>query len=162
MTIVSNTSPITNLAAIERLDLLEKLYGRVLVPQAVMAELGAMGANQTSFEQIKNLEWIETGEVSNRPLVASLRLELDKGEAESIALALEVKSGLLLMDERRGRRTANRFGLRVIGLLGVLMDAKNKGVAEEIKPILDALINKAGFWISGRLYTLVIETAGEG
>ena len=161
MIIVSNTSPITNLAAIERLDLLEKLYGHVLVPEAVMAEMGASGADAGEFMLISRLHWIETREVSNRPVVSSLLLELDLGEAEAIALAMEAKADLLLMDERRGRKAASHLGLQVLGLLGVLMDAKHRGFADEIKPILDALILKAGFWINKQLYSLVIETAGE-
>ena len=65
------------------------------------------------------------------------------------------------MDERKGRNVALRFGLKFIGLLGVLMEAKNKGLIQEVKPLLDALISKAGFWISPQLYNRVLESAGE-
>jgi len=87
--------------------------------------------------------------------------ELDPGEAEAIALAKELKADLLLMDERRGRRVASRLGLRFVGLLGILVEAKHKGLIKAVKPILDSLITKAGFWLGNRLYTRILETVGE-
>lgn len=78
--------------------MLEKLYGHVLIPEAVIAELGAVGANADEFKLIQGIHWIETRAVSNRPLISSLTLELDIGEAEAIALAMETKSDLLLID----------------------------------------------------------------
>ncbi len=161
MIIVSNTSPVMNLAAIGRLDLLEHLYGNVLIPEAVFAELAAIDTGKFEFPSIQGLPWIETASVSDRSLVSSLMLELDFGEAEAIALAIEMKAGLLLIDERLGRKTASRLGLRFIGLLGVLVDAKRQGLISELKPVIDTLISKAGFWISGQLYSHVLKTAGE-
>lgn len=161
MIIVSNTSPIMNLAAIGRLDILEKLYTRVLVPEAVFSELKAIDADDNPSLLIKSFPFVEPMAASDRPLVSSLALELHIGEAEAIALAIETKAELLLMDERIGRKKASSLGLQVMGLLGVLMAAKQHGVINNIKPVLDALVSKAGFWIGGPLYTFVLETAGE-
>lgn len=80
--------------------------------------------------------------------------ELDKGEAEAIALALELGADQVLIDERRGRRIAARLNLRYTGILGILVEAKNRGLISEVKPLLDALIDRAGFGLL-HLYTAV-------
>jgi predicted nucleic acid-binding protein len=90
-----------------------------------------------------------------------MEIELDRGEAEAIALAAELSADLLLLDERRARRIASRLGLRYIGVLGVLLDAKNRGDLTAVKPVLEALITQAGFWVSTDLYARVIEASGE-
>ncbi len=90
-----------------------------------------------------------------------LRLELGEGEAEAIALALESQADLVLLDERRGRQRAVRLGLRVTGVLGVLVEAKCQHLLAAVRPVLDALRHDAGFWISDDLYRRVLDLAGE-
>ena len=82
-------------------------------------------------------------------------------EAEVLALAVEVPADLVLFDERIARRVAARFGLRFVGLLGVLVEAKTKGLVLQILPILDQLLSQAGFWIAPQLYADVLHAAGE-
>jgi predicted nucleic acid-binding protein len=159
--VVSNASPLINLAAIGRLDLLHQLYGRIVIPRAVYREIVVDGTGQSGSDQVKTLEWIETRWVVDRVLVASLCLEVDEGEAESIVLASELEADLLLLDERRGRLVASRLGLRFVGLLGVLVEAKHRGLIPGVQPVLDDLIQKAGFWISRELYDRVLQAAGE-
>jgi hypothetical protein len=159
--VVSNTSPITNLAAVGQLEVLRQLYDKVLIPQAVYGELTFGGAVQPGGREVQTLQWIETRQVTDRVLVAALQVELDPGEAEAIALAVELKADLLLLDERRGRAVASRLGLRFVGLLGVLIEGKHKGYIPAVKPILDDLVMKAGFWVSQRLYARVVQAAGE-
>ena len=77
---------------------------------------------------------------------------LDPGEAEAIILAEEINADLLIIDEKAGRKIANQLGLPVIGLLGILIQLKRKSVIEEVKPLLDQLIDEAGFRVSGSLY----------
>jgi predicted nucleic acid-binding protein len=113
MIVVSNTSPLTNLAAIGHFDLLHQ------------------------------------------------QGDLDRGEAETIARALELDSDLVLMDEEEGRHTARRFGLRVIGVVGVLLDAKSDGVIEAVRPYLDALRQTAGFYLGDAVYGHALSLAGE-
>jgi hypothetical protein len=100
--VVSNTSPLTNLAAIGQLDLLRQIHQRVIIAEAVFRELTADGGIYPGAV-VQSLGWIETQPVANRLLVTALRLELDEGEAETIALAQELAADLVLMDERRGR-----------------------------------------------------------
>jgi predicted nucleic acid-binding protein len=86
---------------------------------------------------------------------------LDRGEAEAIALALELNADLLLIDERKGRVAASQLGIRVVGILGMLVEAKQRGFVSAIKPIVDDLIRQAGFWIRNDLYNRVLQSVNE-
>ena len=132
MIVVSNTSPITNLAAIGQLEMLRQLYAKVLIPQAVYGELTFGGVIQPGGREAQTLPWIETKQVTDWVLVTALQMELDPGEAEAIALAVELKAYLLLLDERRGRVVASRLGLHFVGLLGVLSEAKQQGCTDPV------------------------------
>lgn len=160
MIVVSNTSPIINLATIRKLDLLRQLYGQVAIPLAVYNEVIG-GAEQLGDSRVAMLDWLETRQATNEAVVAALKLELHEGEAEAIALAIELKADLLLMDERKGRGIASRLGLKPVGLLGVLVEAKYRGLVVSVRPIMDDLIEKAGFWISQPLYKRVLQAVNE-
>ena len=161
MKVVSNTSPIINLACIGQLNLLHQLYGEVIIPGAVYEEITVTGAGEPGSSEVQDKEWIVLHPLVNRPLVDALRLEIDPGEAEAIACAIELRADWLLLDERLGRRVAGRLGVRYIGLLGVLIEAKRNGLIAAVKPALDDLISKAGFWIKKELYNRVLEAVGE-
>ena len=161
MIVVSNTSPIINLAAIGRLDILRQLYGSIVIPESVYHEIAVTGSGEAGSWEVQALGWIETKKATNRLHAAALQIELDKGEAESIALALELRADLILLDERRGRTVTSRLGLKSVGILGCLIEAKRKGLISSIKPILEDLIAKAGFWVTENLYNRVLQTAGE-
>ena len=161
MIVVSNTSPIINLAAVGHLGLLLQLYRQIRIPEAVYKEIVIAGAGQPGADEVHTADWIKMGKVTNESFVRLLEIELDAGEAEALALALELKADLVLLDERRARRIASRLNLRHIGLLGVLIEGKRRRHLESVKPVLDALISAAGFWVSSGLYDRVIEVAGE-
>lgn len=160
MIVIINSSPLINLAAIRRLDLLRQLYSRILIPQAVYDEMSIRGAGQPGAVEVRTLNWIEVKQVTNRALVTALQSDLDEGEAETIALGMEAGASLLLLDERRARAIATRLGLTFIGLLGVLVEAKHRGNIIAVKPLLDELIT-TGFWIGEQLYGRVLQTVGE-
>lgn len=88
-------------------------------------------------------------------------LELDPGESEAIALSVETKAELLLIDERKGRDVARQMGVDSIGLLGVLIEAKGRDVIQNVKPVLESLKRDAGFWISEELFDRVLREVGE-
>jgi len=119
------------------------------------------GSGQSGVEDIKSAAWIETVAVSNNEFVLALQRELDDGESEAIALALEKKADLLLMDERLGREVAQYFGIRCVGMLGILTEAKHRGEIEAVKPILDLLRGRAAYRISDELYQRVLHEVGE-
>ena len=159
MTVVSNTSPLIALSAIGRIDILHTLYDIISIPEAVFDEITR--DDLPGCEEVNSLNWIRRNAVENKDEVASLTLEIDHGEAEAIALAHELKADLLLIDERKGKLVADRLSLRNIGVLGVLIEAKQKGQIETVRPLLDDLIIKAGFWFDKNTYNLVLRKTGE-
>jgi predicted nucleic acid-binding protein len=159
--VVSDTSPILNLARIGRLDLLRLLYQQVLIPVAVHDELlAAMRPLPTPID-FASLPWLTIARPSDRHHVERLSEDLDIGEAEAIVLAIEWHAPLLLVDERRGRRIATEAGLAVTGLLGVVAHAKRAGLIDAAKPVIDDLIGNARFWISPALYREMLERLDE-
>ena len=161
MSIVSNASPLINLARIGRLDLLRQLYGEILIPEAVWHEVVVEGAGRPGADEVRTASWLKKQSVANTQLVRALRQELDAGEAEAIALALEIQAERVLMDERLGRETARHLGLRYTGLIGVLIEAKHRGLIDEVGPQLTALRTLAGFRVSDALYVRVLQGEGE-
>lgn len=158
--VVSDSSVIINLAWIGQLHLLQSLYAPVLIPNAVWQEIVVSGIGQPGSLEVQQAEWIQRRDVSNLMLLLSLRRDLDRGEAEAIVLAIEEKT-LLLIDERRGRAIAEYFGIPILGLVGVLVRAKQKGLLTEIRPLLDRLRTDVGFFISDTLYERVCEDVDE-
>jgi uncharacterized protein len=161
MIVVSNTSPLTNLAAIGQFDLLQRLYTRLNISDGVMAELSARGRHWPGHDHVANADWIQRHSVQNRTLVTALRRDLGVGESESIALALELGADLILLDEKEGRHTAQRLGLRVIGVVGILLEAKTQGAIDKVGPSLDALRQTAGFYLSEQLYQSILALTNE-
>jgi predicted nucleic acid-binding protein len=152
--VVSDSSPILNLAAVGELHLLRNLYGEVVIPAAVQRELARNAI-------LPDLSWIRVVAAQNQTGVTALRDKLDPGEAEAIVVAAELHAGLLLIDERRGRRIAIEFGLQVTGLLGVLAEAKARNLIPRCQQILDDMIRIAGFWIGDELRSQYLRSLGE-
>ena len=113
MIVVSDTSPILNLARIGRLELLPLLYHQVLIPPTVYAELTRSKVDLPPAIDLASAPWLIIAAAKDQNRVQELREELDPGEAEAIVLAIERRADLLLVDERRGRRTATAAGLTV-------------------------------------------------
>lgn len=157
---MSNTSPLTNLAATFQFELLRQLYGELVIAEGVWAELNASGRTWPGRDEVAAAGWVERQTVGNTALVEALRRDLDLGEAETIALALEVNADLVLMDEREGRRAAQRLGLKPLGVVGVLLDAKRQGFLPAVRPAFDAL-RTAGFYLGQPVYRQGLELAGE-
>jgi uncharacterized protein len=159
--VVSDTSPILNLARINRLQLLASLYREIVIPSAVYEELAASTGDLAATADFASSPWIVVATVQDQERVKQLRKILDYGEAEAVILAIERKADLFLVDERCARRTASSEGLAVRGLLGVIGHAKRAGLIDAAKPLLDELIHVARFWIGPALYAEALAAFGE-
>jgi len=159
--VVSDTSPILNLARIGRLELLALLYRHVIIPSAVYDELIRSKGDLPPSVDLASQQWMTVAAANDRNRVGELLEYLDPGEAEAIVLASELGANLLLVDERRGRRVASAAGLPIMGLLGVIAAAKRTGLVQLAKPLLDELIDSAHFWIGPDLYAEVLSELGE-
>jgi hypothetical protein len=163
MAVVSDTSPILALSAIGQLDLLKEQFGKVLIPEAVQTEL----KTDTDFRGTKDIRqalkqgWLKVQPVENTHLAQVLAMELDYGEAESIALALETQSRIILLDEHEGRAKARALGLQPIGVLGILLRAKKDGRIDSLKQTIESLQSEVGFFIAEDLVHDILKRAGE-
>ncbi|MCA2552310.1 MAG: DUF3368 domain-containing protein, partial [Microcystis sp. M04BS1] len=140
---------------------LESIYQTVIIPDVVARELAA--ASNPLIPAILQVGWIQPQPLTNSELVNQLQQErgLDAGEANAIALALELQADDLLIDERLGRQEALRLGLSIIGILGILLVAKQRSLIPQVQPVMDTLISQAGFRVSSQLYQRVLALAEE-
>ena len=129
MIVVSDTSPLNYLILIGEEELLPKLFGHVIIPNAVFDELQAAGASAKVREWANDLpEWIE---IKQTALSADKSLDiLDAGEIEAILLAQELSADLLLIDDKLARQAAINLGLAITGTLGILDKASNSGLID--------------------------------
>ncbi len=161
MLIVSDTSPIINLATIGHLWLLPKIYEQIIIPQSVYDEIVIVGTGEPGADEVRLASWIEVRLCRPSVLWNQLQLELDAGEAEALALAVELQADRVLIDERRGRQKAIELSLKPLGVLGILLRAKQDNHIVQVKPLLDRLIDEADFFVHPRLYQDVLKLANE-
>jgi uncharacterized protein len=156
---VCDTSPLLYLHQVNQLKLLPDLYGSVLIPPAVQAELRKGAELGAAVPDIESLPWLEVRPVPDVTLLPTI-MDLGAGEAEAIALALFYPGTLLILDDDLGRRIARLNSLRFTGTLGVLIKAKQEGVVSRIAPILEKL-QQTTMWLSNELIRIVLSEAGE-
>ena len=154
---VVDTGPLIILYQIGALDLLRELYGEVLIPEAVRDEL----LRGPSGQAILSRTWVKVRGVMDRSVLEVLRAFLDDGEAEAIQLAREVGATVIIIDERKGRRIARSLGLKVRGTLGILLELKEKGLVEAVRPFISRMLGK-GYYLDEKLIEEVLKAAGEG
>ena len=159
--IISNTTPIINFAEIGRMDLLAALFGNLVIPPAVKAELVAKAGLFPYAAAVSEWPMISPMDPANKLLVKELANRVHPGEAECLALAMEHPGSLLLLDDLAARELAASNGLLHVGTLGCLTEAKQRGLITQIKPLLQDLRHKARFWISERLEAKILRDAGE-
>jgi predicted nucleic acid-binding protein len=163
MLVASDTSPISNLAIIGRLDLLRTQFGEIWIPSAVQSELEHLShpLARKEIHQSQHDGWIKPKPLRDDKVARLLAADLDRGEAEAIALALELPADLILLDERDGRSAAERAGLQVTGVLGVLLRAKKQGQIVLVKPEIEKLRAQARFFLSAPLTEKALAIADE-
>ncbi|WNZ23999.1 DUF3368 domain-containing protein [Leptolyngbya sp. NK1-12] len=160
MIIISNTTPLSELAKINHLDLLQALFRKILIPPAVYSELTT--GNHPATTAIPVADWIEVRPVTNFQRVEQLLQTpgLDQGECAAIALAEELTADRLLIDEQAGRQLAFQLGIPVTGTIGILLVAKQANVISAVRPLVDAMIGQ-GKWISPAFYQQILQLADE-
>lgn len=153
MIVVSDTSPLTALLTIGEADLLPKLFVEVVIPEGVRIELLRSHSSLPA--------WIRAEAVTNVGEARRLGEIVDAGEAEAIELAKELRADRLLIDERKGRRLAVQEGVPVIGLVGVLLLAKQLKLIASARTLLDRLQDEAGIYLSEDVKNRALQSVGE-
>jgi predicted nucleic acid-binding protein len=156
---ISNTSPLLYLHIVGQLGLLSQLYGHVLIPPAVQAELKAGAQRGVNVPPVEALPWMRITPLASETLVP-LATDLGRGEAEVISLGLERPNSRLILDDTLARRIAQLNRLQITGTMGVILKAKQRELLDTVKPVVLALRN-AGLWLSDSLVAQVLRQAGE-
>ena len=155
--IVSNTTPLINFYSIQRLDILEKLFQRIIIPEAVANEIREKEKRFKGVSEILNSNFIEVQEIKNYTFANNLKVDVDDGEAEAIVLSKELKIKLILLDELSARSLCKYHELDALGSIGCLVLAKDKEIISSIKPFLDGFKEKGNFWINDSLYDSILK-----
>lgn len=158
--VVVNATPLIALSLIGKLDLLQRLYGEVLVPPAVKSEVLAGGQHGVGIAEVRAATWLRVVSLRDPRRAELLLTDLDRGEAEVIALAQEQDADLVIIDERLARRHARRVGLELTGTLGVLLKAKAVGLVPSVAPLIDTL-RLGGIRLSDAIVAEALRIAGE-
>lgn len=162
MRAVTNSSVLIALSTIGQLSLLQQRFpDGVLLPQAVWTEVVETGEGQPGAQDVALASWLTVCQVTNQTLISLLRIELDEGEAEAIALFSENPVDAILLDEKNARRVARQMGLPALGTVGILIWAKQNGLIVSLKEQLDALQNQGKFRLSQLLYQEALSRVGE-
>ena len=163
MIVISDTTPIISLLKANHLDLLQRLYGNVLIPKAVYRELTENPTYSEEAKAIKTLDFLKMVPIENVKSVNVLRsvTGLDAGESEALIMYDEQNADLLLMDEHKGRRVAKQLNVRYIGTAGILMLAYDKGLIQssDVKLCLDMMLD-SGIRLDEKLCNIVLEHVG--
>ena len=154
--VLSNTTPLIALADLNQLDLLHKLYDIVVIPQAVMDEI----TSEPARSRVSGCDWILIEDIGDPSQRNGFTARLHAGEVDTIVLAGEQEADLVIMDDAEAKKTAKDKGLNVIGTMGVLVRAKQKGFLDKVEPVMNSLIQD-GLYISDSVRDLVLELAGE-
>lgn len=161
MIVVADTSPVTALLHIKQVSMLTRLYGQVFIPSTVAAELKTLISFGYDLSFLKEDDNYIVRKASDNEFIEKLSLHLDTGEAEAIALAKELHADLLLIDEKLGKQYAEAEHINCKDVVGILIQAKLKGLLPQVKPLLGDLINNLKFRLSDKIYRLALEKAGE-
>ena len=158
--IVADTGPLIALARLNRLELLTALFSKIHIPSAVLLEATVKG-EYAEIEPIRSfaMQHARVDKAIDNALNRRLLSTLDAGEAQALVLARELQCGVL-MDEKRGRLVARRHGIPVVGVLGLLLQAKREGYLGELKSMLLQL-QDSDYRLSEELVERVLELAGE-
>jgi len=162
MIIIADAGPLIGFARIDKLDIIRQLYNTVFIPQKVFDEITVAG-NKPGAKTISKAVtsgWIKIVKVKQKKLSDKLKELVDLGEAEAIQLFLEQNADFLLIDDKKGRNVARKFGVKIIGTGGILLKAKKEGILNQVTFTLKDL-SRVGYRISPVLCKKILELAEE-
>ncbi|HET9225315.1 MAG TPA: DUF3368 domain-containing protein [Thermoanaerobaculia bacterium] len=157
---VVDTSPLIFLAKLDRLDILSRSADQIVAPPAVLQEIEEYPDAASERIDDATKTWLSVKPVTDRRLVDVLMADLDAGESEVIALALELEAERIVLDDLDARRLAQRLGVAPVGTLGLLLAAKLRGEIQSLRAEIDRL-RQAGFRVSPALSQAILREAGE-
>ena len=158
--VIVNSTPLIALSHVKQLDLLQKLYGEVVIPRAVYDEISAKPDSLCKKAVDDSLQWIHIENIQNQMAKNMYKTQLHEGEVEVMVRALESGADLVIIDDASAKKHAKYLGLTVTGTLGVLLKAKEAGYINEIKPILEELVEK-NIYLSESIIKKCLKSAGE-
>ncbi len=157
---ISDTSAIRALHHLNLMSVLERLFGSVVVPTLVANEL-ARPRPRLSLIDLSRFGWIRVTDPHDQSTIVRLESSLDRAEAAAIALAVELRADLLLIDEQANRRAAAALGVPTTWVLGVLVRAKARGLIADLTECDHRLRSELGFHISDAVLEEARRLAGE-
>jgi len=155
--VISNATPIISLCSVGYESVLNELFHHIFIPRAVDMELRSLDKPGSRFSDLK---WVEVVSVQNEQVIVFLRKDIDKGEAETIALAKQMNADVIIIDENAGYQIARHFGLPVVRTLSILKVAKDKKIISKIRPIVEQMV-KRGRWYSKNVIDKFLGDVGE-
>ncbi len=145
--IIADSSCLIGLSRIGKLEVLHKLFGKIIIPEAVYHEVVVRGEGRKGAEEVKNARWIEQQKIENKLAVKAFKVNLGKGEAEAITLAFECNADFIILDDLKARQMAEELALKVIGTVAVLKKAEEKGIIENFADVMDDLRNEGFYFL---------------
>ena len=158
--VVVNTTPLIALSHVGHLDILKKLYGEIIIPEAVYNELSVKAESICKKAVESSLDWIRVVKIQNQMAKTMYKTQLHDGEVEVMILAKEVVADVVIIDDANAKKHAKYLGLPVTGTVGVLIKAKQEGYINELRSILQRMV-ESGIYLSQSLIELCLKQAGE-
>ena len=161
MIVISDTSCLFYLVRLQCVEILPAMFGEIIVPPKVAAELAAGSTRYPQIHAVINADWFQIRTLRDDLSPSTFPPDIDPGEAEAIKLALEMDADQLLMDDLAGRRLALKLQIPILGCLGVLLRARKLDLIGPLRPILAELVEHLGFRASPALVEAILKEAGE-
>jgi predicted nucleic acid-binding protein len=161
MIVVADSGPLISLARVHRFGLLRDLYGELLLPAQVHAEVVAQGQGLPGSAEVEEASWCRV--IQPVLSIQGVRMtypQLGAGEVAAIMNALELKAELLLCDDLAARRVAEALGQPVKGTLGILVEAKQRELLPRVGEVIEELL-RAGAWLNPAVVREALRLAGE-
>lgn len=159
--IVSNTTPISNFLHLNQVDILRNMFEKIHIPAAVGHEIDAAFSDNRQWQQCLRDKFLVILKVKSPVLLYQILGQLHRGEAEALCICMENNAKLCLLDDKDARYFAKQHGIAITGTLGILAEAKKKGLIQSVKALMDELRSRHHFWISNAMYREVLRLSEE-